>query len=200
MVALPELLQEAGYHTLISGKWHLGLKPENNPAARGFDRSLALLPGCSNHYAYEPQFGPDYHAFFERIPPLYTRDGAKVEFEPNANHSGFYSTDVYADNMIDYLEERPKDKPFFAYLPFSAPHWPLQCSPEDRDAYKGVYDQGPDVLREQRLANLRRLGIVGNVTPSPVIASEVSEWSHMSDDERLLSARSMEVYSGMVTA
>ena len=48
VVAVSELLQEAGYHTLISGKWHLGLKTENNPAQRGFDRSVALLPGCSN--------------------------------------------------------------------------------------------------------------------------------------------------------
>lgn len=70
VAAISEILQDEGYHTLISGKWHLGLKPENNPAARGFDRSFALLPGTSNHYGYEPQFGKDYMNFFVRIPPL----------------------------------------------------------------------------------------------------------------------------------
>ena len=71
VVAFPESLQAAGYQTLLSEKWHLGLKPENNPAARGFDRSLALLPGAANHYAFESQFGPnDYLPFLERIPPL----------------------------------------------------------------------------------------------------------------------------------
>jgi arylsulfatase A-like enzyme len=70
VAALPEILQDNGYHTMISGKWHLGLRPENNPAARGFDRSFALLPGTSNHYGYKPQFGTDYLKFFVRIPPL----------------------------------------------------------------------------------------------------------------------------------
>ncbi|RSH95516.1 hypothetical protein EHS25_000608 [Saitozyma podzolica] len=214
VVALPELLQEAGYHTLISGKWHLGLKPENNPASRGFDRSLALLPGCSNHYGYEPQFGPDYLSFFERIPPLYSRDGKKADIQPNTTHAvdGFYSSDTYADNLLDYLQDWRQgageghgsvtsDKPFFAYLPFSAPHWPLQCSKEDRDAYAGVYDDGPDALRLRRLESLKALGIYDDaVVPAEVIAPEATEWDEMSPQEKRLSARSMETYAGMVTS
>ena len=50
VAALPELLSDGGYHTVMSGKWHLGLKPEHDPAARGFKQSFALLPGCANHY------------------------------------------------------------------------------------------------------------------------------------------------------
>lgn len=80
VAALPELLQDNGYHTLISGKWHLGLKPEYLPSKRGFDRSFALLPGCANHYGWEPQFADsDMIEFFERNPPLYVRDGVKVD-------------------------------------------------------------------------------------------------------------------------
>ncbi|GFZ51561.1 Uncharacterized sulfatase [Saitozyma sp. JCM 24511] len=229
VVALPELLQEAGYHTLISGKWHLGLKPENNPASRGFDRSFALLPGCSNQcvqsrreslrvaeedsYGYEPQFGPDYLSFLERIPPLYSRDGKKADIQPNTSHAvdGFYSSDTYADNLLEYLQDwkqeaRDKassgtsDRPFFAYLPFSAPHWPLQCSKEDRDAYAGVYDDGPDALRLRRLERLKALGIYDDaVVPAEVIAAEATEWDEMSSEEKKLSARSMETYAGMVT-
>lgn len=79
VAALPELLQDGGYHTLLSGKWHLGLKPENGPHSRGFDRSFALLPGASNHYGWEPQFGDDMLRFLENLPPLYVEDGKKAD-------------------------------------------------------------------------------------------------------------------------
>lgn len=68
---MSEILQDAGYHTLISGKWHLGLRPVNNPAVRGFDRSFALLPGMANHYGWEPQFSDeDFLKAFVRQPAL----------------------------------------------------------------------------------------------------------------------------------
>ncbi len=79
VAALPELLQDAGYHTLMSGKWHLGLKPDFLPSKRGFDRSFALLPGASNHYGWEPQFRDGMMRFFEQLPPLYVHDGEKVD-------------------------------------------------------------------------------------------------------------------------
>lgn len=206
VAAVSELLQDAGYHTLISGKWHLGLRPENNPAARGFDRSFALLPGTSNHYGWEPQFGKDdFINFFVRIPPLYTEDGKKYEVEPNKTHdkAGFFTSDFYTDNLVNYLKERDseaKDKPFFAYLPFSAPHWPLQCSKEDRDKYQGMYDDGPDALRLRRLANLQRLGIVPpGIQPHDVVVGPLNtEWQDMTDYERRCSARAMECFAGMV--
>ncbi len=50
VVAVPELLRDGGYHTIMAGKWHLGMQREHFPASRGFDRSFALLPGCANHY------------------------------------------------------------------------------------------------------------------------------------------------------
>lgn len=116
---------------------------------------------------------------------------------------GFFSSDYYTDNLIDYLKERntdEKEKPFFAYLPFSAPHWPLQCSKEDRDRYKGMYDDGPDALRLRRVESLKKLGLV----PKDVKPHEVmtpfgnAEWAEMSDYERQCSARAMECFAGMV--
>lgn len=205
VAALSELLQDGGYHTLLSGKWHLGLRPENNPAERGFDRSFALLPGCSNHYGYEPQFGKDYINFFTRIPPLYSEDGKRVEIKPNVTQDpkGFFTSDFYTDNLIKYLDERTpenKVKPFFAYLPYSAPHWPLQCSREDRERYKGMYDDGPDVLRLRRLEALQKLGIVDqDIKPHEVVAPEaIKRWQDMDDYERKASARAMECFAGMV--
>ena len=105
--------------------------------------------------------------------------------------------------MIHYLEDRsPEDtkKPFFAYLPFAAPHWPLQCSKEDRDRYKGVYDDGPDALRLKRLARLEELGLVPKgVEPHEVVVEPMhKEWKAMTDYERKCSARAMECFAGMV--
>ncbi|KAJ7495877.1 alkaline-phosphatase-like protein [Mycena galericulata] len=202
VAALPELLQDNGYHTLISGKWHLGLKPEHLPSKRGFDRSFSLLPGCANHYGWEPQLADsDMVEFFERTPPLYVRDGIKVDLKANmTNHpTGFFSSDYYASNLIQYLNERPADKPFFAYLPFAAPHWPLQVSKEYREKYKGLYDDGPEALRQRRLFRLRELGLISeHAVAHDVVAPGTSEWSEMTEEERALSARAMETYAGMV--
>ncbi|KAJ3826629.1 alkaline-phosphatase-like protein [Lentinula raphanica] len=201
VAALPEVLQDNGYHTLLSGKWHLGLKPDYIPDKRGFDRSFALLPGCSNHYGWEPQFGDDMIKHFERIPPLYTEDGKLVDLKPNTDNdpNGFYSSDFYVDNLIKYLSERPTDQPFFAFLPFAAPHWPLQVERAYRDKYKGVYDDGPDALRQKRLARLKELGLIAqDVVPHEVVAPPESEWSSWTDKEKKLSARAMETFAGMV--
>lgn len=205
MAAVSEILQDNGYHTLISGKWHLGLRTENNPAVRGFDRSFALLPGTSNHYGWEPQFGKDYINFFVRIPVLYTEDGKKHDVEPNLNHDkkGFFTSDFYTDNLINYLDDRSeadKEKPFFAYLPFSAPHWPLQCAKEDRDRYKGMYDDGPDALRIKRMERMKELGLIPkDIRPHDVVVGPMNtEWDEMTDYERQCSARSMECFAGMV--
>ncbi|THU85660.1 alkaline phosphatase-like protein [Dendrothele bispora CBS 962.96] len=201
VAALPEVLQDNNYHTLLSGKWHLGLKPDFTPDKRGFDRSFALLPGCSNHYGWEPQLQDGMIKFFERIPPLYTDNGKLVDLKSNTTNDpkGFYSSDFYADNLINYLSERPKDKPFFAFLPFSAPHWPLQVDKKYRDKYKGKYDEGPEVLRQKRLAKLKELGLIPpDVVPHDVVAPEQSEWEQMTEEERQLSARAMETFAGMV--
>lgn len=129
-----------------------------------------------------------------------------MDVQANTEHAsdGFYSTDTYTNNLLDYLhdwETEGRTKPFFAYLPYSAPHWPLQCSKEDRDAYKGVYDDGPDALRLRRLARMKELGLVeDDVVPAEVLAPEVEEWSRMTVEEKSLSARAMETYAGMVTS
>lgn len=116
---------------------------------------------------------------------------------------GFFSSDFYTDNLIKYLKERTpenKEKPFFAYLPFSAPHWPLQCAKEDRERYRGMYDDGPDALRLQRLAKLQELGLVPrDVKPHDVVTGPMNpEWDEMTDYERQCSARAMECFAGMV--
>jgi len=185
VAALPELLRDAGYLTLMSGKWHLGLTEEHSPKARGFERSLAHLPACSNHYAYEPQLEKPPADEADRTPDfmtmsyiaLHRESGELVRKLPD----NWYSSDGYGDKMVEYLQERSErsdDRPFFAYLPFTAPHWPLQAPQEYIKHYRGVYDDGPDALRQKRLQKLKNLGMVDeNVEAHPVVADEVKKWS-----------------------
>lgn len=201
VVALPELLRDAGYHTVMSGKWHLGLTPERSPYKRGFERSFAHLPACSNHYAYEPQLqgSDDTPTFLEAsYIALHMEDDHYVKQLPE----GWYSSDGYGDKMLQYLSdwhERRDERPFFAYLPFTAPHWPLQAPREYIDHYRGVYDDGPDALRLKRLQRLKELGMIRpDVEPHPVVADEVKEWTDYTPEEKKKSCTAMEVYAGMV--
>ncbi len=190
VAALPELLHDAGYLTLMSGKWHLGGTIETSPWARGFERSFALLPAGASHYGAEAGGG------FSPVPTLYTEDDRFVTVGAD-----FYSSDAYTDTLLRYFRERADgdDRPFFAYLPFQAPHWPLQAPSETIATYRGRYDAGPDALRDERLAALKRMGLCPpDVEAHPVVADGAPEWADMSADERAVSARTMEVYAAMV--
>ena len=188
VAALPELLHDAGYLTLMAGKWHLGMTIDRSPWARGFDRSFALLPGGASHYGTVTG---------DLLPAMsrYAEDDQFVTVPAD-----FYSSDFYADTLLRYFRERTDDeRPFFAYLPFQAPHWPLQAPAETIAKYRGRYDDGPDALREARLAALKRLGLCPpDVVPHPVVPDGEPEWDEMSADAQALSARSMEVYAAMV--
>lgn len=188
----------------MSGKWHLGLRPEHHPINRGFKRSFALLPGCANHYAYEPQYrDPESEPgrFFETATrALHAENDHFLKSLPE----DFYSSDAYANKLISYLEDRcdeDREKPFFAYLPFSAPHWPLQAPKEVCDKYRGQYDDGPEALRKRRLTRLKQLGIVDDdVNPHPFVLAdgEPENWEELPAEVRSSSSRAMEVYAGMV--
>lgn len=197
VAALPELLHDAGYYTVMSGKWHLGLTPDRFPARRGFEKSFTLLPGAANHYAFEPNIPEDEIPGLLKVTRgLYAEDDQYITSLPE----DFYSSDYFTDRLLDYLnDDAARDgRPFFAYLPFSAPHWPLQAHDEDIAKYKGVYDQGPEVLRQKRLANIKQLGLVSNeATIHPVLA-QTQFWQNLSEQEQQFSARTMEVYAAMV--
>jgi arylsulfatase A-like enzyme len=193
VVALPELLHDAGYLTLMSGKWHLGNTIDRSPWARGFERSFALLPGGASHY------GGTKAGQLLPGPTLYTEDDHFTTVGDD-----FYSSDSYTDTLLRYFRERDddpegRDRPFFAYLPFTAPHWPLQAPAESIASYHGRYDSGPDALREERLTALKRLGLCPpDVEAHPVVPDGTPEWTDMTADQQALSARSMEVYAAMV--
>ena len=190
VVSIAELLGEGGYRSVLSGKWHLGDTPQTWPAARGFERSFSLLPAAHDHFGRE--------IASPAMPmPMYAEDNAYVTALPE----GFYSTDYFADRLIGFFEEGKAagdQRPFFAYLPFSAPHYPLQAPDAEIAKYRGYYDDGPDALRERRLERLRALGLISSETiPHPVVTREPG-WDEYTPAQKAISARTMEIYAAMV--
>ena len=114
----------------------------------------------------------------------------------------FYSTKTFTDKLLAYLDKRTateREQPFFAYLAYTAPHWPLQAPQEVIRKYKGKYDQGPEALRWARLHALQRLGLVPqDVEPAPVTHMNTRPWDELTDAEKMKSARAMETFAAMV--
>lgn len=187
VAALPALLAEAGYNTFMAGKWHMGEDPGRIPAARGFARDLALIPGGGSHL--DDMWG----AMGER--QAYTYNGEVLK----ALRPGFHSSVDYTAAIIANIEEHRGDgKPFFAYLALQAPHDPFQPPAEWRDRYRGRYDQGYDVIRSARIERMKALGILDpEATVFPRLPN-VPAWEALSDQEKRQSARAMELYAAML--
>jgi arylsulfatase len=189
VVTVTELLRDAGYLTLMSGKWHLGNTRETSPWARGFQRSFSLLPAGANHYPIHLDLGARNAA------TAYMEDDQLVDELP----ADFYSTDYFTDRLLQFFKERDdKQQPFFAYLPFTAPHYPLQAPDDLVLKYRGRYAAGPEVLRAERLRRLQELGLCApDLEPHPVFTRD-KHWAEMTPDEQAISMRCMEVYAAMV--
>ncbi|MBW2939899.1 arylsulfatase [Zhongshania aquimaris] len=182
VVTLPTLLRDAGYQTYMAGKWHLGMTEDNSPASRGFERSFALLPGGGGHFTNQ--------GLTSSSPALYRRDGALVNLPKD-----FYSSRFYSDQMVEYLTRRDKTRPFFAYLSYTAPHWPLQAPKESIARYSGRYSRGFEVLHNERRQRATLMGLSDLVEGQGVFNRQ---WSDLTDIERQHAARTMEVYAAMV--
>lgn len=194
VATLPQLLRDAGYGTMMTGKWHLGREMDQSPAARGFDRSFALTPGYGDHFG-KPTFTP-LPVLDEVAPgPEYREDGKAVYGLPD----DFYSSNYYAERMIGYLEEnRQNKKPFFAYLAFTAPHWPLQAPKSYIAKYRGKYDKGYDVLRRERFERMKEMGHIAPHVTLPPRPAAIASWESLAEKEQARQARMMETYAGMV--
>lgn len=184
---LPMLLKNGGYRTYMSGKWHLGHKKEHRPYSRGFEETFTLLPGGGSHFADKRKLSPPQVM-------LYSRNGEVVDNLPE----DFYSTRNYTDYLLEWLErDKNQNKPFFAYLSYTAPHDPLHAPIEYIEKYKGKYDEGYNALREKRLESLKKLGIYDENTAMYPLKG-LPTWDQLSDEHKKESARDMEVYAAMI--
>lgn len=186
VAALPEILKEAGYHTYMVGKWHLGEEEGFKPSDRGFEQTFALLNGGGSHW-------PDQNPVTPTMTMTYAQNGTEIETLPE----DFYSTKNYTDNLLEWLEaDKADDKPFFAYVAYTAPHDPLHAPQDYIDKYKGTYDLGFDVLRSKRYTRLKELGIISEETER--FPWNGVKWEDLSEEEQQITAREMEVYAAMI--
>jgi len=183
---IAEQLSALGYRTLASAKWHLGAEPETLPGARGFDRSFVLMEGGGGHFDDTP--------LLER----YGRAHWFEDDEPFVLPAEFYSTDFMTDKLLHYIGETPVDQPFFAYLGYTAPHWPLQAPEADIKKQAGNYDAGWDRLREQRMAGARREGVVADGAVAVASEPGSKSWTSIDASAQQFASRKMEVYAAMV--
>lgn len=186
---LGEVLQDAGYSTYTTGKWHLGRTEELSPAQRGFNHSYILVQGGASHF-------DDMTAIISVDPKaIYREDGKQVEVP-----KGFFSSEFYTDKMIDYIDkDRASGKPFFGLLSYTAPHWPLHAPDEWLEKYEGRYAEGYEAVRQKRLAKMKDLELVAaDVTPHVPMQGTLPSWDQLTDEQKKREARSMEVYAAMV--
>lgn len=185
---LAELLRAGGYRTLMVGKWHLGYRPNEGPAARGFDRSFALIEGAMNYYGHGIQ-----HTKKIADPPM-ALDGEP--FVPPRD--GFFATDAFTDHAVRLVREQKRDAPFFLYLAYTAPHWPLHAHAEDIARYRGKFSAGWDQLAEKRLARLKERGILPTNAARAPRPGDVPAWDSMSAKDRAFWEERFAVYAAQV--
>ncbi len=187
VATIPELLRDSGYHTYMTGKWHLGEGPGKDPFDRGFEETFILGTGGGSHFNDMKALSPLQHMD-------YSRNGKIVELP-----SDFYSSGNYTDSMIRFIDRNKSDKkPFFAYLSYTAVHDPLQAPQEFISKYKGKFDMGWDSLWVLRLNNLKSLGIVQKDLNKFSKNPSIPKWEMLSHEQKEDLARDMEVYAAML--
>jgi arylsulfatase len=182
-LSVAQLLHDGGYHTYIAGKWHLGparttgatppVTGGHGPDYWGFEQSYVLVGGATlNHFGHQPAGSSNYMENGVFVQPGQPgQPGGNLPTDP-----AFYSTNFYADKIIEYIDSNHGDKkPFFAFAAFTSPHWPLQVPEPWFSMYRGKYDAGYDAIRNARIARLRSLGLLAkNATPAAMTPEHLS--------------------------
>ncbi len=185
-VTIAEVLKQSGYSTYLSGKWHVThWNPEledhetskhNWPTQRGFDDFFGMISGAGSFYD----------------PRSLARNNKYI-----TPGDDFYMTDAVTDFAKEKIKNHNEENPFFMYVAYTAPHWPMHALPEDIEKYKGKYDQGWDVTRAERLKNMKELGILSEDAELSDRDSRIPVWSEdIAHKEWELA--NMEVYAAMV--
>ena len=179
-VTIAEAIRGGGYHALMAGKWHVGEERPHWPLDRGFERYFGLISGASNYWRL------DKGRQMARDNEPYTPDSPK-----------FYMTDAFTDNAVKFIGEYGrKPDPYFLYLAYTSPHWPLHAWPEDIAKYRGKYMKGWDALRRERHERMIAMGIVDRKWPLTPRDPQAPAWETVTDkDERDLR---MAVYAAQI--
>lgn len=188
VVTVATLLQEAGYHTYMAGKWHLGKTPDLLPSRRGFERTLTMADTGADNWEQRPYI------------PIYEKANWFADGREYTLPEDFYSSKFFVDKSIEFIESNRADNaPFFAYIPFQAVHIPVQAPKEFTARHLGRYDAGWTALRQQRLEALTAMGILPPGTQMAAV-STTEDWDALSAEEKRYASKEMAVYAGMIEA
>lgn len=185
---IAEKLKQGGYSTYMTGKWHVGEGREHWPLKRGFEHYFGLISGASSYYEIIPE---------EKGKRWIVLDDK--EYTPPAE--GFYMTDAFTDHAIQYLDDQHNKtgdavKPFFLYMAYTAPHFPMHAYESDIAKYEKLYQQGWDITREKRYRKMIQLGLVDQRYQLTQRPANVPEWNAVADKKKW--ARKMAVYAAMI--
>ena len=198
-VTIAELLKTAGYHTLMTGKWHLQDQLSEIPCERGFDRSYGPVGGGCNF------FNPGVRRAGEPEPATKTPAHGYAAFAIDdevikpytPEDMDYYTTDAFTDRALGYLDEYGRDEnPFFLYMAYTAPHFPLQARPRDIAKYQGKYKVGWDTLREQRMERMLEMGLIEDRWALSARDPDSLPWEEIEDKDAW--DLKMAVYAAMV--
>lgn len=193
-VTIAEALKPAGYSTYMAGKWHVSrhltedLPKYNWPRQRGFDRFYGTIIGAGSLFD----------------PWTLTRDNKQItpDNDPLYKPEVYHYTDAIADNASMFItdhannaEAKGMDKPFFLYMAFTAPHWPLHALPEDIEKFKGKYAKGYEHYRKERFAKMKKLGLIKGEWQ---LSETVGDWEKVKPERVEWEERCMEVYAAMI--
>ncbi|GAA5120290.1 arylsulfatase [Luteolibacter yonseiensis] len=189
-VTLAQVARSAGYATFMAGKWHLSGKDQGDwPLQRGFDRYYGCLAGATH--------------FFEPYGARIMYDGNTPDPAPKSTTDRpFYTTDAFADHARAFIDGHAagvgRNRPFFLYLAFTAPHWPHHAHDQELEKYRGKYAMGWDKLREQRFARQKASGLVPASWQLSPRDPEVPAWDSLDAEQQAACADRMAAYAGMI--
>lgn len=184
-VTMAEVLKQSGYKTYMTGKWHLGQhREESKPLQRGFDKFYGILSGASSFF--EPSGLRSLS---------YGNDTLPVPKQP------YYTTDAFTDSAIAFVKQTPQNEPFFLYLAYNAPHWPLHAKKEDIAKFRGKYKElGWDKMRENRFQRQKEMGIVPQGANLSERDYRVPAWEEVDEKQKDESDYRMATYAAQINA
>ena len=185
---LASRLKDNGYQTYVSGKWGIGKSGQNLPHRFGFERSFVLDATGASNYQEKP-----YLMLYDEV--KWFEDGKRTHLPDD-----FYSSRNLVDKLINFIDQGDDNKPFLAYLSLQAIHMPVQVPKQYVDNYNGVFDQGWDIMREQRLSKAIALGLVPSSTTLADVPDSHRKWQALTAEEKAYWARAMQVNAGMTEA
>ncbi len=185
---IAELLQTAGYTTIVSGKWHVGLVPSAWAGNRGFEQSFTLQNNGSSYFNSKPLYndGRTVHFLLNNQPLIRT-------------DTSLYLTQAITQFALQALDaQQHKSNPFFLYLAYNAPHWPLQALPEDIARYKGRYLSGWDTVRAARYKKLVEKGFIHKSWALSARFEQAPAWNTLTAGEKDSWDTRMAIYAAMI--